>query len=41
MKIAGPLFPALSFIVRFGAILFGTGILLHAVKNLYSAAKRG
>jgi cytoskeletal protein CcmA (bactofilin family) len=41
MKVAGPLFTALAFIVKFGAVLLGTGILMHAVKELYAAAKKG
>ncbi len=40
LHIAGPLFPALAFIVKLGAVLLGTGILINAVKELYAAARR-
>ena len=35
----GPLFPALSFIVRFGALLLGAGALLYAIIQVYSEAR--
>ncbi len=41
LRIAGQLFSALSFIVKFGAVMLGTGILINAVKELYTAARRG
>ncbi len=41
LHVAGPLFPAIAFIVRFGAVLLGAGILMHAAGELYAAAKQG
>lgn len=40
LKVAGPLFPALAFIVKFGALLLGAGILIHAAREIYVAARR-
>ena len=41
LHIAGSLFPALAFIVKFAAIMFGAGALLFAVKELHAAARQG
>jgi hypothetical protein len=40
LHLAGPLFPALSFIVKFMAVLLGAGILLHGVREFIAAARR-
>jgi cytoskeletal protein CcmA (bactofilin family) len=41
LHIAGPLFMAVAFIIKFGAVLLGAGILMHTAKELYAAARRG
>jgi hypothetical protein len=36
----GPVFPGLSFIIRFGAALLGVGALLYAIREIYLTAKK-
>lgn len=40
LPVAGPVFPGLGFIIRFGAILLGAGALLYAVRQIYLTAKQ-
>lgn len=41
LHIAGPLFAAVAFIVKFGGVLLGTGVLMHAIKELFALTRRG
>ena len=36
----GPVFPALTLVVKFGVVLLGGGALLHAIRDVYVAAKQ-
>ncbi len=40
VPVAGPVFPALAFIVRFGAVILGSGVLMHGIYQVYLAAKK-
>lgn len=40
LPVAGPVFPGLSFIIRFGAALLGAGALLYAIRQIYVAVKK-
>jgi hypothetical protein len=40
LPVAGPIFPGLGFVIRFGAVLLGAGALLYAIRQIYLAAKK-
>jgi hypothetical protein len=41
VPVVGPIFPAFSFIIKFGAIMLGSGALLYGIRQLYLITKQG